>query len=185
MWPALALFSSLMAAATSVGATPPVPASYGDAMRWYVRAAEAGDACAQFLLALRYHDGVGVARDLENARVWFGRAAEQHHPEAQFKFGVMLEMGVGGAADLKSAAKWYAAAAGEGYAPAQHNLGVAYLNATGVEHDPVTALAWLSIAARAGMADSAALMDEMRRELPEADIIEAARLADALAPATP
>ena len=178
---ALVLCSLVWFGAVAADAKQLVPSTYGDAMRWYVRAAEEGRARAQFLLALKYQEGVGVERDLTSARAWFARAAVQRHPQAQFKLGVMLELGEGGAADPETAAVWYTAAARNGFAPAQYNIGVAYLNASGVDHDPVSALAWLSIAWRAGMADSAKLIERLRDELPQVDILEATLLADSLA----
>ena len=44
-----------------------------------VRAAGRGDAGAQFVLGLRYHNGAGVPRDHAEAARWLRLAAEQGH----------------------------------------------------------------------------------------------------------
>ena len=50
-------------------------------------AAEQGDAEAQCKLGLRYRDGDGVSKDLEEAVKWFRKAAEQGYAEAQVHLG--------------------------------------------------------------------------------------------------
>ena len=56
-----------------------VPQTYGAAMRWYLRAAEDGNAQAQFLLAQRYERGVDGPADKARAAKWYARAAAQGH----------------------------------------------------------------------------------------------------------
>ena len=46
-------------------------------MKWYRKAAEQGDAKAQFNLALRYYKGEGVTQDYAEAAKWYRKAAEQ------------------------------------------------------------------------------------------------------------
>ncbi len=52
-------------------------ADAGLAARWYLRAAEAGDAVAQLNLGDLYSQGLGVPRDEVSAYVWFSLAAAQ------------------------------------------------------------------------------------------------------------
>ena len=47
------------------------PAGYSDAVRWYQRAAESGDANAQFLLGRMLESGVNRARDPAAAAGWY------------------------------------------------------------------------------------------------------------------
>ncbi|MGI9403386.1 MAG: tetratricopeptide repeat protein [Hyphomicrobium sp.] len=54
-----------------------------------MKAAEQGDAKAQFNLGLMYGEGRGVARDDAKARAWFQKAAEQGDVKAQLKLGLM------------------------------------------------------------------------------------------------
>lgn len=138
----------------AVAQTPGPGATYGDAMSWYTRAAEAGDARAQFLLGLRYETGTASEADERRAAEWFTRAAGQGHTEAQFKLALMYDAGRGVDQDPGEAARWYRSAAEAGLAEAQYNLGVAYLNGNGVVRDVAEAFAWITIAADAGVAEA-------------------------------
>ncbi len=59
------------------------------------RLAEQGDAFAQYDLADRYANGLGVLKDAEEALRWWRRAAEQGHSEAQYSLGLMHSQGRG------------------------------------------------------------------------------------------
>jgi len=52
-----------------------VPQDFAEAARWYRRAAERGDAPAQYNLGLAYARGEGVAQDVVAAHMWFNLAA--------------------------------------------------------------------------------------------------------------
>ena len=54
-----------------------VPKDLVMAASWWRKAAEQGDAGAQFRLALRYAKGEGVPKDSATAASWFRKAAEQ------------------------------------------------------------------------------------------------------------
>ncbi len=56
---------------------------YREAADWYRRAAEQGDADAQYMLGNMYRDGVGVDSDWDVAVDWYCRAAVQDHAEAK------------------------------------------------------------------------------------------------------
>ena len=63
-----------------------------EAVKWYRKAAEQGDAEAQYKLGGCYLDGEGVARDKTEALKWWRKAAEQGHEEARFFFEVLKEL---------------------------------------------------------------------------------------------
>ncbi len=92
-----------------------VPATYGDAMRWYRQAAEAGSANAQFFLGRMYETGQSRKRDPAAAAVtWYRKAADQGHRLAQYNLGVLLAGAGGPAADLIEAWVWLSLAADNG-----------------------------------------------------------------------
>ena len=93
------------------------------------RLARAGDATAQFQLAIRYTHGDGMRADYKQAVRWFHAAADQGHPGAQDSLGVRYATGQGVPINLAEAAKWYRRAAEQGRANAQYNL--ARMSATG------------------------------------------------------
>ena len=49
---------------------------YGEAMRYYLLAAHAGEAASANAVGLMYELGRGVVRDLEAAQEWYARAAD-------------------------------------------------------------------------------------------------------------
>ena len=71
-----------------------------------VRAAEQGDAGAQFVLGLRYYTGMGASQDYAEAARWLHRAADQGHAAGQFWLGGLYRDGYGVAQDLVSAHLW-------------------------------------------------------------------------------
>lgn len=56
--------------------------SYSDAVNWYLRSAEQGQAKAQNSLGRMYAGGVGVEQDDKLAHLWFSLAAAQGEPTA-------------------------------------------------------------------------------------------------------
>ncbi len=59
-----------------------VSQDYPEAVKWYRKAAEQGNANGQNNLGLMYYHGTGVAKDMVEARKWFEKAAEQGHTKA-------------------------------------------------------------------------------------------------------
>ena len=88
-----------------------VPQDYAETVRWLRRAAEQGEARAQFNLGHMFHNGEGVAQDYAEAVRWFRRAAGQGHAMAQFNLGVMFASGYGVPQDYVLAHMWFNLAA--------------------------------------------------------------------------
>ena len=70
-----------------------------EAVKWYRKAAEQGNADGQNMLGLSYATGAGVTKDSFEAVKWFFKAAEQGHTEAQGNLGGMYARGDGVAKD--------------------------------------------------------------------------------------
>lgn len=51
-----------------------VPEDYAEAMWWYRKAADAGNAAAMFNIGWIYHKGLGVTESLDTAVSWYERA---------------------------------------------------------------------------------------------------------------
>lgn len=56
---------------------------YGAATEYFIQAANAGHADAQYWLGACYRYGYGVSKDFQKAREWFGKAAAQGHGTAR------------------------------------------------------------------------------------------------------
>ena len=66
-----------------------VPQDYAEAVGWFRKAAEQGDAGAQFNLGLMNKKGQGLPQDCAEAVRWFRKAAEQGDAGAQANLGLM------------------------------------------------------------------------------------------------
>jgi hypothetical protein len=124
-----------------------VPQDYGEAMKWYWKAAHQGVASAQHNLGVMYDNGHGVPQDDTEALKWYRRAADQGHEGSQSNLGVMYEDGKGVLQDYVEAAMWYRRAAEQGVAFAQANLGRFYALGQGVLQDYALAHKWFNLAA--------------------------------------
>lgn len=85
------------------------------------KAAEQGDAMAQFNLGVMYNTGLGVAQDYKQAVAWFRKAAEQGYAMAQLLLGMMYDNGMGVVQDNKLAYVWSSVSAANGNAYAATN----------------------------------------------------------------
>ena len=143
--------------------------------------AKAGDAAAEFQLALRLMNGSGVPQDTREAMIEFQKAAEKGNAEAQYMLGQIYEDGGMGMAvpdsdgsytngrvvnfhpvpnDFGLAAKWYRMAAKQGNALAQNHLGLIYADGRGVPQDYAEAYFWLSLARANGSHSSTNGVDD-------------------------
>ena len=59
--------------------------NYKEGLEWYRKAAEQGNADAQFNLGLKYIKGEGVPQDYIKACKWFNLAATQNNKYTEFK----------------------------------------------------------------------------------------------------
>ena len=80
--------------------------------------ADAGNAEAQYRMALLYADGLGLRPSEALAASWMRRAADQGRAEAQYELGRMYASGRGVPQDRREAIGWLKKAAAGGHAPA-------------------------------------------------------------------
>jgi TPR repeat protein len=119
--------------------------------------AEAGDASAQWNLAVLYGNGEGVSKDFNQALDWLKKAAANGNPSAQFKLGELYAKGEGVPKDVTSAVQWYDKAA-QGYAPFKMDIWFIYHHGINVPKDETKAMKLLQeIAANGNPADQSLL----------------------------
>ena len=116
------------------------------------KAAEQGDAEAQFDLARRYANGNGVKKDYSQAFNWYQKAAAQGLAKAQNNLGVFYHDGKGVMQDYAKAMDLYLKAAAQNYNWAFDNIGVMYYNGQGVTQDYKKAVEYYRKAADLGLA---------------------------------
>ena len=90
----------------------------GEAMVWYKKAAENGNAKAQWHLGARYFAGWGVKKDLSQAEYWFRKSAEQGDAGGQHGLGGCYHA----KHDFVNAKHWLEKAAAQGHADAKSAL---------------------------------------------------------------
>ena len=124
--------------------------NYTKAVNCYRKAAEQGNADAQYNLGLCYASGQGVTQDYTEAVKWYRQAAEQGNTYAQNNLGACYYYGEGVPQDYTEAVKWYRQAAEQGNTYAQNNLGACYYCGEGVTQNYQEAVKWFRKAAERG-----------------------------------
>ena len=100
-----------------------------NAADWFLIAAKAGDAIAQYNLAGQYYHGEGgKTQNYNEAAKWFKMAADQGLAVAQFALGTLYHEGQGVEKDYVQAKYWYEKAVEQGLAVAKNNLAFMYRN---------------------------------------------------------
>lgn len=122
----------------------------GEEKNWPHKAAEKGNAMAQYELGLCYKNGRGVVTDSKQAVYWFRKAAEQGYAMAQYDLGRCYQKFIGVSQDLKQAVYWFHEAAEQGHVEAQFCLGHCYYNGSGIKQDFHQAVYWYQKAAEQG-----------------------------------
>ncbi len=85
---------------------------FGEALKWWRRAAEQGDVEADYQIGNLYAHGRGVPQDQYEAAKYFRKAAERGHPSAQYNLGRLFRLGEGVPLDLDQAYIWLNRAVG-------------------------------------------------------------------------
>ena len=124
--------------------------NYAEAVKWFSKAAEQGNAEGQANLGYMYDKGYGVTQDYRLAMQWFLKAAEQKNAFAQHYLGYMYEHGYSVKQDNQLAVQWYRKAAEQGNAVGQGSLGYMYELGYGVKQDIQLAVQWYRKAAEQG-----------------------------------
>ena len=156
------------------------PQSYGlEASDYekYRKAAEQGDAGAQYNLGSCYAMGEGVVKDEAEAVKWLRKAAEQGHSDAQYNLGRCYYSGEGVEKDILEAVKWLRMAAEQGHLTAQNNLGSFYDNGEGVVKNEILAYQWFLLASANGNKTAERNLPILYAKLTPEQLAEGQRLA--------
>jgi TPR repeat protein len=124
------------------------------AAKWYRKAAELGDAKAQFELGRCYAKGKGVSKSMEEAAAWYRKASDQGLAVAQWSLGSCYRQGAGVSKNATEGAKWLKEAALQGLGVAQLHLGLCYASGEGVSRDVIEAARWYQKAAVQDIAEA-------------------------------
>ena len=117
---------------------------------WYRKAADQGQADAQFELAYMSSKGVGTKKDYTQSIRWYLKAAEQGHVKAQSNLALMYQEGEGVKINYARAAQWHRKAAEQGNERSLlHLTDLYYEGGYGLKKNVAFAYAWLLLAKEA------------------------------------
>jgi len=120
-----------------------VPADYGQARDYYLKAAAQNHPDALYALGLMYETGKSGQKDLAKAMSLYRQAADTgKSPDAEYAVGRMVLRGRGVARDPAEGVKWLRKAADHGQVAAQYMMGAAYEAGWGVSPDLAEAYYW-------------------------------------------
>jgi len=141
-----------------------VQADGGEALKWYRKAAEAGNGRAMSCIGLVYMQGQGVPKNDREAAGWYRRGAEAGDEMGMGLLGDACANGWGVEKNDSEAAVWYRKAAAGGYTPSLCRLGVMYLEGRGLPQSDDLAVAWWRKASEAGDAEAMASLGIMHAQ---------------------
>jgi hypothetical protein len=96
--------------------------NYAEALSWYYKASEHGNAQAQENIGYIFQHGTGVSTDYAKAMSWFDEAAAQGNGDAENQLGWMYQYGQGVQQDDAWALSWYQLSAARGNINGERNL---------------------------------------------------------------
>ena len=112
-----------------------VKRNYGEALKWFRKAAGQGNAAAYGWLGGMYYNGEGVKKNYGESAKWYRKAAEQGDAYAQNALGFLYYNGQGVKRNYGEALKWFRKAADQGNEASYGWLGILYYEGQGVKKD--------------------------------------------------
>ena len=129
-----------------------------EALRWFRKSADQGDARGQLTVGEFYFKGWGLPKNDKEAMVWYRKSADQGNAAAQDKVGRSFHDGSGVRRDYPEAMKWFTKAADQGFAASQTAVCAMYIKGEGVREDGEQGAIWCRKAAEQGHAPAQTLL---------------------------
>lgn len=139
-------------------------ASISEALYWYTKAADQGNAKAQVNLGFMYLNGIGVEKDASKAVKLFSLASEKDNAKAQYYLGEAYLHGDGIEKNENKSFVLLKKSAEQGEVDAQAALGFAYGLGQGVEVNKAEALKWFKKASSNGSEISRKCIDLIEKD---------------------
>ena len=126
-----------------------------ETIKWWTKAAEQGEICAQRCLGSSYYySEAGVRKNYKKAAFWLEKAALQGDDYSLWLLGDCYRFGQGVEKNIETAVHRFAKAAELGYIIAHYSLAVCYHNGEGVAQDRDKAFEHFKVAAEGGDSDA-------------------------------
>jgi uncharacterized protein len=113
----------------------------------YLTLANQNDAKACYNLGLMYHDGDGVAQNIDEAVEWYKKSAALNYKEAQYMLATLVFRREINTISYADAVHYYQQAAELGHVKSQLNLGMLYYRGDVIQQDLEESFKWLNLAA--------------------------------------
>lgn len=143
---------------------------YKNALKWYNKAVEAGNADAMLSIGQMYQNGEGVKRDDRQALTWFTMAANKGNIPALRKIAFLYYNGGNNVPiNYPLALEWFKKSADQGNNSARYALGLFYEHGIGTPINYPEAMEWYKKAAQKGSTEamnSIALLYENGKGVP-------------------
>lgn len=136
---------------------------YGEAMSYFLDAADKGSANAFNAIAIYYYEGHGNERNLQKAAQWFRIAADMGYSPAQRNLGNCYLKGEGVIQDEKQAFLCYKSAADNNNVKAMFMVGKCYAEGIGTHQNIKLAKHWFTLAAKSGFSEASRKLEEMKQ----------------------
>lgn len=134
-----------------------------EALKWYQKAADAGNSYAQANMGVFCQTGgCGATKDLAKAAQWYQKAAEQGNAYAQFYLAGLYNNGNGVKKNIKKSTELLEQAAKGGMAQAQVAYALRLYEGDGIDMDIDEALKWAEKAVAAGDGNAAKLVGVLK-----------------------
>jgi len=138
-----------------------VETNIGEGVKWIRKAANLGNAEAQYQLGMCYSSGTGVLKMPSEAVKWWYKSADQAHAGALYMMAVAYDCGYGGTKiDSLKASLLLEGAAKGGDERAQYQFGLRLYKA----NRQADAVFWLKLSAKQGEEDAKKLLQQISEQ---------------------
>ncbi len=150
-----------------------------EALKWYRKAADAGNPEASVKVASLLLGSGGTRTDAEYSEIRqrCEDAAKRNFSPGAFCLALLYKRGIGTVKDPDEAAKWFGRAAELGHSRAALELGEAYWKGVGVKADLVTAYMWIWLAVNSKVPEAERDEQEILKELSPKQVEQAKKKA--------
>jgi ABC-type polysaccharide/polyol phosphate transport system ATPase subunit/TPR repeat protein len=114
-----------------------------EALKWYTKSAELGNADAMYQISIMHRDGNGPKRDDAEYLKWLRMAADNGHVQSQLMLGNIYRDGIKVENDEKESFRWYEAAARNNNLDAIYQVAMMYREGKGTEKNIEESRKWL------------------------------------------
>ena len=159
-----------------------MPQDLAAAASWFERAARGGVAMAQFRLGSMYEKGLGLKKDLQEARRLYLAAADKGNAKAMHNLAVLYAEGIDGKPDYPTATQWFRKAATYGVTDSEYNLAILYARGVGIERNLAESYKWFALAARGGDKDAGKKALDIAAHLDEQQLSAARQAVESFVP---